>query len=135
MTYDPRNVPRCGASETLTGRIAMAITMDDGDWSAGYGENRELAEIFRCNPQIVATVRMKLRRGWRPSGRPAPLPPGALTTRLLGLDQKRPGLSRVEQARILGTSHGMIRDTVYRLRKMGYRISGRSRHPMRLDVK
>lgn len=60
-----------------------------------------------------------------------PFPPGALTTRLVELDQRHPGLSRAEQARILGTSAGMVRDTVYRVRRRGVSLSGRNRHPMR----
>lgn len=131
MTYDPRNVPRTGGAETLSGRIAMAITMEDGDWRARYGDNEQLADIFGCDAQYVATVRMKVRRGWRPKGKPLPLPPGALTTRLLELDGKYPGLSRLEQARILGCSYGMLRDTAYRLRKMGFALTGREAHPMR----
>lgn len=110
-------------------RIVAIITMDDTDWTAAYGDNADIARMVGCSPQYVASVRSKVRRGWRPRGRAIKAQPHAITGRLLDLDRRVPGLSRGEQALLLGTSYGMVKDTVYRLRRDGFTVSDPRRGP------
>lgn len=129
-------------ADTMTARI-VALVPYDGRYLR-RGEAIAIAAQIGdgCTPHQVTQVAYYVRRGGytKPNGggvglgRALPSPPGSLPDRLATLDAEHPGLTRRQQANLLGTSEGMIRDTVWRLRKRGVAISGREEHEMRRDV-
>lgn len=93
---------------------------------ARYGENLEIAAMFGVTGHEVASARCAWNRGhlWNKNSKvpnirgwhaiwPQPL---ALPARLIALESARPGLTRKEQAAILGTTYGALRDAAYRIR-------------------
>ena len=113
-----------GGESTIEARIVRATVAMFGAvppvGGTPYGALTTIAAVVGVDRQCVSSALLRARRGHVVKGRMTPLQPGGLPARLLALERERPGLSRGKQARILGTSTGMVRDTAYRLRKAGF---------------
>ena len=134
MTYDPTTPLIAGGERTIAARIIKAARKRYGATIPDVmpdGDAAKLARVVGCSVWHVRTVVSQARRGYFPTGRAAPLQPGALPLRLLVLEREQPSLKRAEQAKILGTSVGMVRDTAYRLRLDGYMPYGEGRRARR----
>lgn len=103
-------------------RIRIAIAMRYGSpppdglprgWAA------ELAAELGIKPIRVSVIAWRMRTGKMPTRGKTICQVGSLPERLHRLESERPGLSRIEQAEILGTTYGSLRDAAYRLRAMG----------------
>lgn len=124
MTYDPHR-PVLDGNRGMHGRILDEL-LCRGRRRAHRDENAEIARLLGCDEHHVAVTRCAWNRGhlWasctrnaKSRGGKAVWPqPDSLTARLIALESSRVGLSRQEQAAILGTTCGMVRDTAYRIR-------------------
>lgn len=83
------------------------------------GEAMEVAADLGVTSAHVSTVACLMRKGQMPERGKTVMTIGSLPERLHRLEMERPGLTRLEQAVILGTTHGAVRDAAYRLRLMG----------------
>lgn len=124
MTYDPRN-PVTDGNRGMIGKI-FAELMRRGRRRARRGENAEIARLLGTSAQNVADARYAWnhhdahsanRKPFIPGGRAIWPQPDSLVARLMALEVACPWLTRAEQAKMLGTSCGMVRDTAYRIRK------------------
>lgn len=103
-------------------RIRIAIAMRYGNPpSRGLprGWAVELAAELGVKPIRVSVIAWRMRNGTAPTRGATICQVGSLPERLQRLERERPGLSRIEQAEILGTTAGSLRDAAYRLRAMG----------------
>ena len=102
-------------------RIRLAIAMRHGNpppklprgWAA------DLAEELGVTSAWVRAIAWRMRHGETSTRGAIVCRVDSLPERLQRLERERPGLSRIEQAKILDTTHGSLRDAAYRLRAMG----------------
>jgi hypothetical protein len=117
---------RGGMRETIRAAIAIAYG-DPPPTGLPYGWAVDLASRLGVTSQHVATVATCMRKGTLPDRGSIIRCVGSLPERLQQLERDRPGLSRGEQASILGTTAGAVRDAAYRLRLMGGHAPSRVR--------
>lgn len=103
-------------------RIRIAIAMRYGNPpSRGLprGWAVELAAELGVGRKRVSVIAWRMRNGKTPTRGVTICQVDSLPERLQRLEREQPGLSRIDQAEILGTTVGSLRDAAYRLRAMG----------------
>ena len=103
-------------------RIRIAIAMRYGSPPPNVlprGWAAVLADELGVTSGWVSAIAWRMRNGKTPTRGAIVRCVDSLPERLQRLECERPGLSRIEQAEILGTTVLSLRDAAYRLRAMG----------------
>lgn len=117
---------RGGKRETIRAAIAVAYG-DPPPLGLPYGWAVAIADRLGVSSHHVLTVATLMRKGRLSDRGPILRCLDSLPERIQKLERDRPGLSRIEQAAILGTTPGAVRDAAYRLRLMGGHAPARNR--------
>lgn len=110
-------------------RALIALRIGNPPRHMEKGEAVAIAKDLGVTPSWVSCVAYEMRRGTLPVRGAVLKVVDSLPERLQKLEREQPGLTRVEQARILGTTRGSVRDAAYRLRCMGGHSPRRHRQP------
>jgi predicted transcriptional regulator len=92
------------------------------------GEAKRIADQLGTSDKYVHTTVCEMRAGRLTDVGRAERTIGSLPERVQRLEVERPGLSRIEQARILGVSYSAVRQAAYILRMLGGNSPRRTAH-------
>ena len=103
-------------------RIRVAIAMRHGEpppLGLPRGWAADLADALGVKPHWISAIAWRMRHGEMPSRGAIVCRVDSLPERLQRLERERPGLSRRQQAEVLGSTYRSVMDAAYRLRAMG----------------